>query len=200
LVDMPESYRGTKFETVFMNRASFKVDKAKDLVKWAHELAAKGFCPPQGEGAGTSGNLSARYKNGCLITRTGADLGKIVEDEFVNVEDVNMVDVRVAVTGKYEPSSESMVHMAIYRSRRDANAVFHGHSPDILAHARALGVPETKSEVEYGTRKEVEEVLSALKQTHFVVVKGHGFYCLGKTLDECGKRAVEMLEKARALK
>ncbi len=197
---MPETYRGTKFETVFMNRASFKTDKTKDLARWAHAFAEKGFCPPQGEGAGTSGNLSVRFKNGCLITRTGADLGKITEEEFVNVEDVNMVDVRVAVVGKYEPSSETMVHMAVYRSRRDANAVFHGHSPEILANAKALGVPETKSEVEYGTRKEVEEVLSALKQGHFVVVKSHGFYCVGKTLEECGKRADEMLEKARTLK
>ncbi len=137
---MPEVYRGTKFETVFMHRKPLKSDKTKELMDWAHKLAQQGFCPPQGEGSGTSGNLSARYKNGCLITRTGADLGNITEEEFVNVEDVNMADVKVAVTGKYEPSSESMVHMAIYRSRKDANVVFHGHSVEIIANSKAFFV------------------------------------------------------------
>lgn len=80
---------------------------------------------PLGLATGTSGNLSVRVAGGMLITPSG------IAYETLRPEDI--VDVRFTGPGSAEwdhpldPSSEWLMHQAVYQARPEAGAVVHGH-------------------------------------------------------------------------
>ena len=41
-----------------------------------------------------------------------------------------------------------MLYYAIYKNRKDVNAIFHGHSKEVLASATKLNIPETLKEID----------------------------------------------------
>ena len=85
--------------------------------------------------SGTSGNVSARDRDGVLITPSGLPYGEMEEDDVVALS----LDGAV-LDGTREPSSERRVHLAVYAARPDAGALVHSHS----VHATAwsfLGEP-----------------------------------------------------------
>ncbi|HYN27695.1 MAG TPA: class II aldolase/adducin family protein, partial [Burkholderiales bacterium] len=71
---------------------------------------------------GKSGNVSARWKDGFLITPSGMPY------EETKLADIVFVDRKGKPTGKRSPSSEWRFHHDIYRIRKDAQAVVHAHS------------------------------------------------------------------------
>lgn len=75
----------------------------------------------------SSGNLSARFGDGMLISPNGATADAITVDTVV----------KTAFDGSYEgdrlPSSEWAMHAAIYQQYDDANAVIHTHSDYCVA-------------------------------------------------------------------
>jgi L-fuculose-phosphate aldolase len=84
---------------------------------------------PADLGVNRSGNVSARFEDGLLITPTGAPYETLEPHHiaFVSLKDG-------AVRGPLAPSSETPFHRAIYRARTELNAIVHCHSP----HATAL--------------------------------------------------------------
>lgn len=80
---------------------------------------------PLGLATGTSGNLSVRWGGGMLITPSG------IAYDTLRPED--MVPVRFTGPGTadwahpLDPSSEWLMHQAVYQARPEAGAVVHGH-------------------------------------------------------------------------
>ncbi|MBD2786650.1 L-fuculose-phosphate aldolase [Xenorhabdus sp. DI] len=76
---------------------------------------------------GTSGNISARYQDGFLITPSGIAYEKLTPDHIVHV----------SYQGEYAadkvPSSEWHFHLACYQARPDLNAVVHNHAVNATA-------------------------------------------------------------------
>lgn len=96
------------------------------VVKTAKALA------PSGLGVNRSGNVSARWTNGMLITPTGVsyaamDAASIV---FLDLEGRGRA-------GELKPSSEWRMHAALYRAFPACGAVVHCHSPAATALACA---------------------------------------------------------------
>ena len=89
--------------------------------------------------SGSSGNASVRIDapgspNAFLVTPAALPYPTMTSDQLVAVDDaLNPID------GDGVPSSESLLHLAIYRARPDVNAVMHTHS----VYATALGVART---------------------------------------------------------
>ncbi|MEK6941346.1 MAG: class II aldolase/adducin family protein [archaeon] len=187
-----------KFRTIFTAKTPPVHEKNAELLEWCKKFAEQGLAPRYGKGS-SHGNLSFRAKNGMIITRSGSDLSSINETELVEVTDCDEKKFSVKASGMFEPSSESFEHLAIYRSRKEINAVFHGHSNEILLHAKKFGIVETRNEADYGTVENLNEVIGVLGKNDFVVMKGHGFLCLGKSLSDCGKRALEFQKKAEKM-
>lgn len=184
---MPEEYVGTKFRTIFARRAVSGDERLGELLKWCRRFAALGVV------GDTVGNLSVRTVSGFLINRTAGDLGAITRQEFVEVIRADMALLELTVAGLYEPSSESMMHAGIYESRPEVHAVFHGHSAAILESAERLGIPVTAQEQPYGTPELVAEILKIAGKHNFLVMRNHGFVSLGKTMEEAGRRAEELM-------
>ena len=186
---MAEVYIGTKFRTVFTRRAVSGDERLGDLLKWCRRWAALGLV------GDTVGNLSFRTIDGFLINRTAGDLGGITRQEFVEVVEVDRTKTELKVVGLYEPSSESLMHAGIYEARPEIDAVFHGHHNQLLTEAERLGLPITAREQPYGTPELVAEILSVLDEHKFVIMRNHGFVSFGKTMEEAGRVAEDVLKR-----
>jgi len=171
-----------KFRTKFVTHNvpnDLELDKLK---YWANEFSKQGLAPDYGDGA--YGNLSYRVGSSFIITATRFGLKDQV---YVKVLSVDFKNKIVRAEGEKEPSSESMLHYAIYEQRSDVNAIFHGHYEPIL---KANKFPATKKEEKYGSIELVDGVLEVLGQNDFIIMKNHGFISLGKDMDEAGQRAL----------
>ena len=72
---------------------------------------------------GSSGNVSARFAGGFVITPSGMGY-----DEC-SAQDMVYVDMEGAPAGQRKPSSEWRIHRNTYWQHADAQAVIHTHSP-----------------------------------------------------------------------
>jgi L-fuculose-phosphate aldolase len=89
--------------------------------------------------ASNDGNISARIdNNSVLLTPTGVSKG------FMQPEDLIILDMDGnLLEGKKKPSSESNMHIQIYKTRPDVNSVCHAHPPYATAFA-VDGIPLDK--------------------------------------------------------
>lgn len=76
----------------------------------------------RGLNAGTAGNVSARTKSGMLITPTG------ITGDAVEAKSIVATTLDGTWSGKRRPSSEWMMHAAIYRADPTAKVIVHTHS------------------------------------------------------------------------
>ena len=168
---------------------------------------------------GTSGNFSAVLSREPLtlaITPSGAHKGALTAREILAVG----ADGQVIGTQRGRPSAETALHLAITRSR-PAGAVLHTHSVwgTILSesHASARGlvlegyemlkgldgvtshdhrewVPIVDNDQDIARLAvEVEDLLTNQARAHAFLIRGHGLYTWGVTLEEA-ERHVEILE------
>jgi L-fuculose-phosphate aldolase len=114
------------------------------------------------------------------------------------------------VDGCLEPSSEMPMHLAIYRARRDVEAVIHTHStyastlsvsgleiPAILEEeVMLLGGPiRVARYARSGTIELANNVVTGIEGRNAVILANHGAVGVGKTMREA-LSACELLEKA----
>lgn len=174
-----------KFKTHFLGTEIPSDPRLPELKYWCSQFHKFGLAPPY-EG-GSYGNLSFRLKKNEFII-TGSKIGlkeNLGNDCFVRVVSCDFKNQIVSAYGKKEPSSESMLHYAIYEKRKDINAIFHGHNLSMLD----KNIPETKHAAPYGTIELVDSVLEIVNEGNLLIIKDHGFISLGKTMGEAGKLA-----------
>jgi len=195
---MGRPFHATKFRTEFVG-AEIPGDRRIDELRfWCSEFHRFKLAPLHKYGA--CGNLSFRIAEGetpFIITASGASFEGIVPGEnFVAVSSCDLKRGVVFAEGEKRPSSESMLHFAIYDKRRNVNAVFHGHSSEILCRAPGLNLAETVREEPYGSVELVQSILDVLDNEVFIVIKNHGFISLGRTMKEAGERALNIYKRS----
>src|ERR687895_191351 len=105
-----------------------------EIVEAGRRLYARGFV------ASNDGNISARLDDRRLITTP-----KSVSKGFMTPDMMVIVDESGRkVSGDRDASSELPMHLEIYRSRPDVNAVVHAHPPLATGFAVA-GIPLTRA-------------------------------------------------------
>ncbi len=185
------SFHAVKFNTKFVGNEIPDDVRIAELRRWAKIFHAKNLAPIV-DGV-SCGNFSFRVRQGendFIITASQMGYDKeLPADGFVLVRDCDFEKGIITAVGAREPSSESMLHFAIYQARSEVNVIFHGHSPEILDNAQKLNLVETITQEPYGTAALAQSVLKVLGDNNFVVMKGHGFVALGKTADEAGELA-----------
>lgn len=191
-------YEGVKFTVKKISDNLPSDQRIAELKYWCDEFDRLGFTSSYP--GGSNGNLSFRLnnqENSFIITGTGlVSKAGLADDCFVKVISVNLQDKIIKAQGQKEPSSESMMHFAVYQARPEIMAVFHGHSEEILNHATRLNLPETAKKEPYGTGELLESVLAVLGKENFIIMKNHGFLALGSTMKEAGQLTLDIYQKA----
>ena len=100
----------------------FPMHKVQDLILGARSAWNKGLLN------GFNGNLSLRENNRMLITNSGAAKGHL------RVSDFSVLEVETGrLLNNGFPSSETPMHLEIYRQQKKAQAIVHTHPPYLLA-------------------------------------------------------------------
>jgi len=157
---------------------------------------------------GTSGNISARCPDGvtALITPSGRDYRLLTERDLVRVD---LESGRAE--GRWKPSSEWRLHLAIYHARPDINAIIHHHGtwatavavakktiPVFIGEAADIGPIPTASYAPSGSQELAEAVSQELaKGTNAVLLANHGAVAAGRDLGEAMRRALEVERLAK---
>jgi hypothetical protein len=197
------SYEGVKYKTVNLDDTIPDDQRIDELRKWCRVFHEKGLAPYYP--GGTHGNMSFRLKPGSseiIITAARSSFAEYLDDDsFFIVKDVDPVEMKVFVQGnpKREPSSETLLHFAIYQSRTDVQAILHGHCPSISRQSTKMGIPTTHEFVEAGTNRIVESVMEILGSHTFIEIKDHGFMAMAISIEEAGQLSIEMLSKSLAI-
>jgi L-fuculose-phosphate aldolase len=150
---------------------------------------------------GSSGNLSARYEDGFLITPSAMDYAGL------STKDIVWMDFEGNTQGVRKPSSEWRFHAAIYQHRAEANAVLHAHpvSCSTLA-CLNKGIPAFHYMVAiaggkdircadyatFGTPELSAFVIKALHERKACLMAHHGLTCFERDLPRALALAIEV--------
>ena len=150
---------------------------------------------------GKSGNVSARWKSGFLVTPSG------LAYEKTKPADIVLVDANGKPSGKREPSSEWRFHHDIYRTRKECLAVVHTHSSfattlaclrlDVPAFHYMIAVAGGNSircapYATFGTQELSDHAVAALQGRKACLLANHGVIALGADLEAALALATEV--------
>jgi L-ribulose-5-phosphate 4-epimerase len=159
--------------------------------------------------AWTGGNISARDpQTGYMVIKPSGILYEALSPANMVILDLqgNLVE------GDYKPSSDSYSHLYIYRNRADVNGVVHTHSRYATAFAavgRPIPVYLTAHADEFGQaipcagfaligNEDIGRVVcESIGACSAVLLKNHGVFTIGKSVEEAVKAAV-MVEDVAA--
>lgn len=190
--------------------AAIFADCAALLVAVGHELYRQGWSPA------TSSNYSMRLdSDSCAITVSGKHKGRLT------VRDIMSVDLDGQPLMDAKPSAETLLHTQLYRFDDAIGAVLHTHSPhatvlsrylaardhlvlagyELLKAFRSITTHDTTMIVPIfdntqdipALAQQVSAYLSANPACCAYIIRGHGVYTWGATLDDC-LRHLEALE------
>ena len=166
----------------------YKSKLINEIIEYGRLCGIKNFSP------GYSGNISARYKSGLLITASGSSNGYLKKDDVVYTNFSGN-----SLEKNKKPSSEKFLHIEIYKQRPDINYIIHVHSPYLSSFASAgkdLMAPIMAENVFYfggipladyalpSTKKLVENTIKFFDKYDAVLMANHGFIVGAKTIED----------------
>ncbi|MCI0439898.1 MAG: class II aldolase/adducin family protein, partial [Chloroflexi bacterium] len=149
---------------------------------------------------GTAGNVSVRLpplddgRAILAVTPTSRAYDTLIDDDIVVVDhDVDTIE------GALAPSSETLLHVGIYKARPDVQAVIHTHSLfSSVAAVAGLDIPPILDEMmvyiggtvklaDYGfpgTEELADKVCEALGERNAALIRNHGMVGVGRDLGQ----------------
>jgi L-fuculose-phosphate aldolase len=160
--------------------------------------------------AGTDGNLSARINpESILITKSGVAKGRLKKGDFVTLDLNGKV-----LDSDTKPSSESGMHLTVYKERPDVWACVHAHPPFSTSFAVA-GIKLERNVlpevavfvgeiplVEYatpGVGAISGTIKPYVKEHNAFLLCNHGLLTIGKSIDEAFHRHETVEHYARIM-
>jgi L-fuculose-phosphate aldolase len=164
-----------------------------------------------GTKSGSAGNVSVLIEGeeAIAVTPSGKKYGDM------GAEDICVVDFELAhIDSRCDPSIEAPMHIAVYKNRRDVNAVIHTHQVyasvfsilnqpiPALFDEVTVSVGSSVDVVPYGlsgSPQLLENVVANLgNRCHCYLLQNHGALCVGRDLDKT-VTYVELLEKTACI-
>ena len=160
----------------------------KKIIEYGKKCGEKNFSP------GYSGNISARFKDGLLITVSGSSNGYLKNRDIVYIGFDG-----VSREKNKKPSSEKLLHIGIYEKRPELNYIIHVHSPFLSCFAssgRDLMSPVMAENVFYfggiplaeyalpSTRELVDNTVKYFDSYDAVLMANHGFVVASRTIED----------------
>lgn len=167
--------------------------------------------PKEGLVTWTSGNVSGRDPGTNLM---------VIKPSGVLFEDLTPADLVVVdmdgnvVEGEHGPSSDTATHLWVYRHRPDINGMVHTHSnyatafaavnkpiPAVLtAIADEFGGPiPCGGYASIGGKEIGEEILRSIGNSPAILMKNHGVFTIGKTVQKALKAAIMTEDVAKTV-
>lgn len=143
------------------------------------------------------GNISVRMDDGrILITPSGISKGRLHESDLLTIDiDGNVLSAKE----KRLPSSETSMHLEVYKQRSDVRAVVHAHPifattltvaginfpvdvlPEVIL---TLGDVPTTAYAIPASHEDAEVIRPFIKDFNALLLRQHGSLTVGKDLDE----------------
>lgn len=153
------------------------------------ELSSYDLLPKYGKSS--FGNMSSRTDKGFVITSRKSDKSGMTVEDIVEVVGVDHENKKKFVKGVKKPSSDMLVHEAIYNNFPDVNAIIHVHDDYVVNNAEGLGLPVTEFDYPCGSLEAADEVLKVIGDNHYIVMKNHGVLALGKDLEDAKSKILQ---------
>lgn len=160
---------------------------AQEIIDTCLEMNALGL------NQGTSGNVSARYKQGMLITPSGIPYEKLTPEMIVYVDNDGNFEA-----GKV-PSSEWHFHLACLAARPELNAVVHNHAvhstavsilnraiPAIHYMVAVTGIDHVPCipYSTFGSQALADSVVNGIKESKALLMQHHGMIAMEVNLEK----------------
>jgi len=172
------------------------INLRNEVVKYAKMLNSKKLS------ALRSGNISTRYKEGFLITPSGAKYSSLKSKDIVFV----------SLKGEFEekkgiPSSEWRFHQDIYLNKLNAKAIVHAHSncaTAVSTHGKEIPAfhymvamaggnnIRCAKYATYGTRELSKNIIKALNLRNACLISNHGQIAYANNLSKAFELAEEV--------
>jgi L-fuculose-phosphate aldolase len=149
----------------------------------------------------TSGNVSVRLGDQVIITPSGKDYNSLT------IDDICVVSIAGDwVDGESLPSSETPLHLAVYRSDPEIQAIVHTHSVHATAVSTLVdrlpaihyqmvdlgGQIPVAPYATFGSIKLAESVVTTLPGHNAVLMKNHGSLTVATTLEKALARTITL--------
>jgi autoinducer 2 (AI-2) kinase len=178
-------------------------DIEHQIISIVDELYDAGLITPKG------GNVSARIPDSdeLWITPTQLYKGGLTQETLIRVSLQGK-----KLEGRDQPSVELPMHLLIYRTRQDVDAVIHTHAPmativglfeepipPLTIETIALaGAPVVRFLLS-GTKEQSQAVVDALGDGSAALLQNHGLLTVGKDLREAANKAQQLEFAARTV-
>jgi L-fuculose-phosphate aldolase len=180
----------------------------REVLEVSQRLSEHGYF---GTRSGSAGNVSVLIEDEGLVAVTPH--GKPYAG--MTVEDICIMDLDLArIDGALDPSVEAPLHVAVYKNRKDVNAVIHSHQiyasifsvlnepiPPLFDEVTAA-IGSMVEVVPYGVSGSpqlLENVVGKLdNRNHCYLLQNHGALCMGRNLEKT-VNYVELLEKTASI-
>lgn len=171
--------------------SEYEQEKRELLVEYGNKLCEEGLV------AGTWGNLSVRLDDRyMLVTPSGISYDRLTPGDMVKVE---------IETGEYEgdlkPTSEKVLHAAIYMNRDDVKGIIHTHQTYASIYAACEKSMEGVDLAKYGlpgTKGLAANTAKGLGENKGTIMAHHGMCAVGASLPEAFANCLEIEEQAKA--
>ena len=140
----------------------------------------------------TSGNISIKTDKGIYITASGSSLGSLKK------EDIVLTDLEGNEISQGKASSEKKLHVAIYKLRKDVNAIIHTHPVYLTSFAvcnKELKEPIMSENILYfedipvakyampSSDELVANTIKHIKKRDVVIMANHGAIALADNIE-----------------
>jgi L-fuculose-phosphate aldolase len=180
----------------------------REVLEVSQKLSEGGYF---GTKSGSAGNVSVLIEDEgtVAVTAHGLPYAEMTTD------DICIMDLELApVEGTRDPSVEAPLHVAVYKNRKDVNAVVHSHQiyasifsilnepiPPLFDEVTAAigGLVEVVPYGVSGSPQLLENVVGKLtNRAHCYLLQNHGALCVGRNLEKT-VNYVELLEKTACI-
>lgn len=190
-------------DSIYQNK-EFKIIK-KDLIKYSRKIYKKGFV------VAFEGNLSYRTKENFIwITPTKKCKGLLQKNDLVLLD----LNGNILYSKKNnKPTTESLMHLEIYKQRKDIHAIIHSHPPYTIALTLSgisleefllpeiflvLGNVPTAKYALTGT-KEMFDAIQPHLNSNAILLSHHGVITFGENLEEAYFRLEQLEHSAKII-
>lgn len=180
------------------------LEAKEEVLKTAQEMVRRGLV------AGTSGNCSVRVSGTDMVVITPTS----IEYERLLAEDMCVIDMKGAqAEGRYKPSIEINMHLAVYEARPEVGGIVHTHQtmgtavavagkriPPILEEQvfALFGAVELADYAAPGTTDLAGSAVAALGHRNACLLAHHGVLAVGQKIRDALLHA-EIVERAASI-